>query len=31
MLPEKELFKNVLIESEDFYGHLIQIALLAVI
>ena len=31
MLPETDLLKNILIEPEDFYGHLIQIALLTVI
>lgn len=31
MLPETDLLANILIESEDFYGHLIQVALTTVI
>lgn len=31
MLPESELLKNILIEPEDFYGHMIHVALLTVI
>ena len=30
MMPETDLLVNILIEPEDFYGHLIHVALLTV-